>query len=199
MEATHAETFSLKRPYFWGIASGSLLFIIYAFILTISNSPSHAVEEFLLYWYWIIPLILGFGLQAGLYTYIRHAMKARARSGIASASVATAGGISTGSMVACCAHHITDVLPLVGLSAAVVFLNRFQNIFFLLGIISNTIGIILMLKIIQEHRLYSPGQGILQTLMRIDMRRALYFGIITGVVILLIALYKTITNQGGIV
>ena len=150
MEATHAETFSLKRPYFWGIVSGSLLFLIYALILTLSNSPSHAVEEFLLYWYWIIPLILGFGLQAGLYTYIRHSMKARARKGVASASMATAGGISTTSMIACCAHHVTDFLPLVGLSAAVIFLNRFQNIFFLLGVISNFIGIVLMLKIIQE-------------------------------------------------
>ena len=43
-------------------------------------------------------------------------------------------------MLACCAHHLVDLLPLVGLSAAAVFLNVYKTPLFLLGITMNVIG-----------------------------------------------------------
>ncbi|HHN65590.1 MAG TPA: hypothetical protein ENK09_09535 [Nitrospirae bacterium] len=190
--------YSLKRPYIWGVTSGAVLFLVYSVILTVSNSLKHAVEELLLYWYWIFPLIGGFGLQAGLYSYIKASLKAKRTSGVASASVVTAGGVSTTSMVACCAHHVTDLLPLVGLSAAVVFLNKFQSIFFLIGIVSNTVGVILMLKIIQQHGLYSQQGRILPLLMKIQMKKALYVSILAGTLIIIVTLYKKISLYGGV-
>lgn len=198
MNGLYAETMSLRRSYLWGILSASILLVLYALILTLSNSLSHAVKEFLIYWYWIVPLIIGFGLQAGLYSYIRTSLKAKKERGAASAAIATAGGVSTTSMVACCAHHVTDVLPLVGLSAAVVFLNQFQSLFFLIGIVSNTVGVILMLKIIQQHNLYSEDGWILPFLMRVNMKKALYISIISGAVIILITLYKKLSLYGGV-
>ncbi|NOY64702.1 MAG: hypothetical protein GXO97_04805 [Nitrospirae bacterium] len=198
MNETYAETMSFKRAYLGGFLAATILLVVYTLVLTLSNSLAHAIEEFLVYWYWIAPLIVGFGLQAGLYLYIRTSISARKEKGTASAAIATAGGVSTTSMVACCAHHITDVLPLVGLSAAVVFLNQFQSLFFLLGIVSNTVGIILMLKIIQQHGLYSKDGLILPVLMRINMTRALYISIMGGAVILLISLYKKLSAYGGV-
>jgi hypothetical protein len=198
MNGVYAETISLKRSYLWGFLAATVLLVLYGLILTLSNSLSHAIEEFLIYWYWIVPLIIGFGLQAGLYSYIRTSLKARKDRGAASAAIATAGGVSTTSMVACCAHHVTDILPLVGLSAAVVFLNQFQSLFFLLGIVSNTVGVILMLKIIQQHGLYSEDGRILPFLMRINMKKALYISIIFGAVIIFITLYKTVSLYGGV-
>ena len=44
-------------------------------------------------------------------------------------------------MLACCAHHLVDLLPLVGVSAAAVFLNAYRTPLFLVGIGMNMLGI----------------------------------------------------------
>ena len=46
----------------------------------------------------------------------------------------TSGGTSVTAMVACCLHHVTDVLPILGLSAAATFLTRYQRPFMLIGL-----------------------------------------------------------------
>jgi hypothetical protein len=143
-------------------------------------------------WYWITLLVLGFGIQAGLYTYIRGVMKLRKETGIATSSMAAAGGISTTSMIACCAHHVTDVLPILGISAAVVFLSQFQNLFLTIGVLSNLIGISLMLKIIQKHELYQSEQRIIPALMKINMNKSFYFVGVFSAFILLVTLYRSV-------
>jgi hypothetical protein len=55
-------------------------------------------------------------------------------------------------MVACCAHHVTDVLPLVGLTAAATFLANWKIPFMIVGLLTNLIGIIVMLRIIYQER-----------------------------------------------
>jgi len=148
----------IKKPALWGMAAGLALLTVYFLIVSIAESFSHSIEQFRELWYWISLLVAGFGIQAGLYTYIRGVMKLRKETGIATSSMAAAGGISTTSMVACCAHHVTDVLPILGISAAVVFLNQFQNLFLTVGVLSNLIGISLMLKIIQKHTWNMKGK-----------------------------------------
>ena len=49
-------------------------------------------------------------------------------------------------MVACCAHHLADVLPIVGLSGVAVFLVEFRTPLMLLGIATNLMGIGVMLR-----------------------------------------------------
>lgn len=66
------------------------------------------------------------------------------------ATVALGGGTGAGSMVLCCAHHIADVLPLMGLSAAALFLSKYQILFFSVGIISNLGGIVYMIHILKK-------------------------------------------------
>ncbi len=141
-----------NKPMVVGVIGAIGLLIIYFGILTWVNSLSHALEQFSQMWYWILVLVIGFGIQLGLYSYIRSNIGKKVTG--ATAEVATAGGISTGSMIACCAHHITDVLPIIGLSAAAVFLVKYQLPFILLGIFSNFVGITMMLNIIQKHGLY---------------------------------------------
>ncbi len=182
----------IKKPLLWGIIAGTALLSIYFLILTLANSFTHAVEQFQLMWYWIVILVFGFGIQAGLYTYIRGVLKLRKQSGVATTTVATAGGISTTSMIACCAHHVTDVLPILGASAAVLFLSQFQNLFMMIGVLSNIIGINLMLKIIQKNELYEKNERILPALMKLDMKKTLYFVSSFSVVTFLITLYVNI-------
>lgn len=181
-----------KKPLLWGCAAGLTLLTVYFLILTVGNSFSHAIDQFTEMWYWISMLVIGFSIQAGLYSYIRIALKKRKEYGTASASVAAAGGISTTSMVACCAHHVTDVLPILGLSAAVIFLNQFQTLFIVIGVLSNLIGITLMLKIIQKHSLYYQDQKILSSLMKLNMNKSFYAVSAFSAVIFLATLYKSI-------
>jgi hypothetical protein len=55
-------------------------------------------------------------------------------------------------MVACCLHHVTDVLPVLGLSAAATFLTRYQRPFMLASLGVNLIGILVMLFILYRER-----------------------------------------------
>src|SRR3972149_4196192 len=73
-------------------------------------------------WYGVLALSAGFGVQVGLFSFIRRAI--RERRAAATGSVAVSGGISTGSMAACCVHHLGAVLPLLGLSGRAGFLVR---------------------------------------------------------------------------
>ena len=55
-------------------------------------------------------------------------------------------------MLACCAHHLTDVLPILGLSSAAIFLNLYKTPLLWLGIGMNLVGIVYMLRKIREQR-----------------------------------------------
>ena len=54
-------------------------------------------------------------------------------------------------MLACCAHHASDVLPLIGLSGAALFLTDYRVPFMVLGIATNLVGIVVMLRQMRKH------------------------------------------------
>jgi hypothetical protein len=77
----------------------------------------------------------------------------RARGG-AAAATATGTGTSTVAMVACCAHHVTDALPVLGLSGAALFLNDYRIPLMAAGLAVNAAGVLYMarLAIVQTRR-----------------------------------------------
>ncbi|OGG13084.1 hypothetical protein A2875_00535 [Candidatus Gottesmanbacteria bacterium RIFCSPHIGHO2_01_FULL_46_14] len=107
--------------------------------MTLLSGWAAAVEQFLALWYLMIPLAIGFGIQVGLYTK----MKATLRS---KSMMTTSGATSGAAMLACCAHHATDVLPFLGLSGISIFLTRYQAPLLLGSIGINSIGICIMHK-----------------------------------------------------
>jgi hypothetical protein len=57
-------------------------------------------------------------------------------------------------MLACCAHHLADILPIVGLSGAAIFLNAYKTPLLWLGILMNLAGVAyLIYKIRQQRRM----------------------------------------------
>lgn len=142
----------IGRHVIIGIAGSVALLGLYFGILTLAQSLEHAVDQFTDLWYWIVILSGGFGTQVGMYSYIRYTLQNRIK-GVSTEVVAT-GGMSAGSMIACCAHHLVDVLPALGITAAAVFLAKYQLPFIVLGIFANLVGIITMLYIIQKKELY---------------------------------------------
>jgi hypothetical protein len=179
------------RSYLWGITGSIFLLAIYFLILTFSNSFVHAIEELKVLGIWIALLTLGFGIQTGLFAYVRGSLKARATAQ-ATASMAAAGGMSTTAMVACCMHHLTEILPILGVSAASLFLIKYQSFFLAIGVGSNLVGITIMLRLIQKQELYEPDYGILGSLLKFDMNRALYINALLGILLAATILIGTI-------
>lgn len=141
----------MKKNILVGMGAAVLLLGVYFGIIILAEGLSHALEQTTRLWYWVAALAVGFGVQAGLFSFIRQRLHERRAS--TTASVATSGGVSAGSMAACCAHHLTDVLPLLGLSGLAVFLASYQLLFIVLGVLSNIVGITIMLETIQRHNL----------------------------------------------
>lgn len=149
-------------PSVGGILAALAMVTIYLGILSILQSPAHAVEQLATDSIWIGLVALGFGTQVGLYIHLRvviHAAK------VASATVVTGAGTGTSTlgMLACCAHHLTDVAPLVGLagasglSGAIGFLTAWKYAFISLGLVMNAIGIIATVRTIRECKSHLNG------------------------------------------
>ncbi|MGE5643061.1 MAG: hypothetical protein ACM3Y8_08605 [Byssovorax cruenta] len=136
----------------------SLIAAIYFGILIVAQGSQAAVSIFLLNRWYVIPIWISFGIQAALYSILRLRLFLPATSSHHSgALLGTSGGTSTAAMVACCLHHVTDVLPVLGLSAAATFLTRYQRPFMLTGLGMNILGILVMLVVLyREYRKIHP-------------------------------------------
>ena len=148
-----------RRAFVWAAVAGAGLLALYGLVLGVANSFEHAVSDFVRLWPWMGALTTGFAAQVGLFAYARDA--ARRRGEASARGVAASGGTSAAAMVACCAHHLTDVLPLVGLTGAAFFLAAYQSLFLLLGVLSNLVGIVFMLGQIRRHELRPDRRSLL--------------------------------------
>ncbi len=151
-----------RKAILWGMIATTSLFALYLGLVGWANSLQHGLTEFLRLWYWMAPLVAGFGLQVGLYLYARGAANSAGHPH--GSAVMASGGTSTLSMAACCVHHLTDVLPIIGLSGAGLFFGTYQELFLLVGVVSNGLGILYLLSVIGRHRL-APSQGSILSLL----------------------------------
>ncbi len=119
---------------------------VYLGIVSLAESPTHALDLFWQDRAFVIPIILGFGTQVGLYTLLKRGLYMPMHIPAAGATTAAGGGVSTMAMVACCAHHVADLLPLVGMTAAATFLANWKIPFMVVGLLTNLIGIATMLR-----------------------------------------------------
>lgn len=129
------------KPYIVGLLASLGLLALYFTTMTLFSDWGATIEQFRALWFLMLPLAAGFGVQVGLYTKLKTAM--RQKTGAALATGGTSAGVS---MLACCAHHATDVLPFLGLSGLSVFLIAYQKPILLVSLGVNTIGIVVMLK-----------------------------------------------------
>jgi len=169
----------LVKPILVGFFGSVSLFGLYFLILSLANSVVHAWQQFILLWPWMSVLIIGFGLQVGMFIYLHQYKKSVQNVTGTTTAVAATGGVSAGSMVACCLHHVADVLPILGLSAAAVFLSRYQSFFLGFGIVSNLVGITFILHTMQKHHLFFPG-GLLEKLMKLNMTKMFVITLLLG-------------------
>ncbi len=149
-----------------GLAASLLLLAFYLAIASLLGGVSFAISNFVKLWYWMIPLVIGFGIQIGMFFYVKEQMHKKA-TGTAAAS----SGISATSMVACCAHHIADIAPFLGITALGLFLTKYQSTFLLMGIFSNILGITYMTSLANRN------------ISKFKLKVALYFLLVLSVIV----------------
>ena len=118
------------------------LLLLNIFIVAIlSKSIGFALEQFLSLKIFLVPIAVGFGLQAALYSLIK-AKNALLMIG--------SGSINTGTMVACCTHHIADLLPLLAIGGISTFLVSTQKYLLLGALVLNWLIVIYLYKKFKE-------------------------------------------------
>lgn len=139
------------RPLRVGVLAAVLLAIGYSLIVGLaSQSWSHLLGQWRTDALFIALIAVGFGTQMGLYSHTRRIIRGdgKAATGVAAGSTAT----STTAMIACCLHHLSDVVPFLGLSGAAAFLIAYKVPVVLLSLAANGIGIVLMLRALRHAR-----------------------------------------------
>lgn len=135
------------------VIGAGFLTLLYFGIVSLAESPQHALELFWEDRWFVLPIILGFGVQSSLYIILKKQLFIPvAQTGASGAMTGASGGVSTAAMVACCAHHVADVLPILGLTAAAAFLAEYRIVFMIVGLGMTYFGIVVMLTILFKER-----------------------------------------------
>ncbi len=135
---------------------GALMLFYFILLTWVAGDWHHPFQQFLTVKYWMSALFLGFGIQVGLFWFVRSNHRAQNTRRMTRVSA----GVTTGTMIACCAHHITDIIPVLGLSAATVFLGQYQTYFLAIAVAFNVAGIIFMVTHFKKHNLFINAQPI---------------------------------------
>lgn len=129
---------NIAKSILYGTLAGILLLGLYFAVLAFVSGWSFALSQFSGFWYFIIGLAAGFGIQVGLYAYLRSIVYSGMGSG---KLLGVTGTTSTAAMISCCAHYLANLLPIIGVSGAVMFIVQYQIELFWVGLLFNFGGI----------------------------------------------------------
>ncbi|HJZ05165.1 hypothetical protein A2634_00160 [Candidatus Amesbacteria bacterium RIFCSPHIGHO2_01_FULL_48_32] len=116
-------------PAGWaGVAALGMLAFYFATLTFLGGGWEFAWGQFSQYWWLVLPIVGTFGGQVYLAKNLKMA--------------AGTGGVSGAAMIACCAHHVAEFLPFLGLFTAASFLIRYQIQFMFLALGVNVWGLI---------------------------------------------------------
>jgi hypothetical protein len=135
-----------------GTLASLVLLIVYFTIVSLVSGWSFAQEQFRQFWYYVVPLALGFGIQVGLYSYLKSKI-----TNVSPKVVATSGATSTAAMISCCAHYLVNLLPILGAVGIITVISQYQVQLFWVGLAFNFIGIVYMAnKIYKFSKSFAP-------------------------------------------
>lgn len=122
----------------WGLTASGALLAVYLGLLSLLSGARYALDQYLLYWPYLTALALGFGIQVGLFVYLRRAVRAAASA----KAVAVTGTTSGAAMLSCCTHYLVNLLPALGATGLVSLVGQYQIELFWLGLAANLAGIV---------------------------------------------------------
>ena len=172
---------NIKQIFTKWVVLGALGLASFYFLLSsiLSGGFNHAFDQFVSLQPWISLLILSFGIQIGLFQLVRKG------SGLIGGSSTVSGA----SMLICCVHHVSDFVPILGVSALGVILTAYQKDFLILGILMNIGGIYYMARL-----LHFTGKPLIKYSLIVSLVLIAAFGINAKVAVL-----EPQTKQVGVV
>ena len=136
-----------------GMLAAAALGLFYAVVVGGVGGLVHLGQQAIDDWPWLVLILAGFGTQVALFVELRR----RQRLHDAAMKTATGGGAGASAvgMVACCAHHVADLAPILGLSGMAVFLTDHRTPIMVAGIAVNALGVALAAR--RLHRTPLPA------------------------------------------
>lgn len=126
-----------------GFIALAALAMFYMLVVGGLGGLDHLGDQVLTDWPWLVAILAGFGVQVALLTELR---RRRRLHGAAGTAAGTGSGASVVGMVACCAHHVADLAPIVGASGAAIFLTEFRIPIMAAGLVINALGVAVALR-----------------------------------------------------
>ncbi len=123
-----------------GSLASLILLSVYFIIVSLVSGWNFMLEQFAKYWYFVVTLAVGFGIQVGLYSYLKSSIK----GAVSPRVVATTGTTSTAAMISCCAHYLVNLLPILGAVGIITVISQYQVQLFWVGLVFNFAGIVYM-------------------------------------------------------
>lgn len=133
-----ATALAISRPAGAGAGAFGVLLALYFGVLALVSGWSFTVSQFAEFWYYIVPLAAGFGVQVALFLKLREVVSRAKEAGVV---IAASGTTSTAAMISCCAHYLANVAPVLGATGLVAFAAQFQVELFWVGLAFNAAGI----------------------------------------------------------
>ena len=124
-----------------GLLGASLLLVFYFVIVTLISGWQFTQDQFSRFWYFILALAFGFGIQVGLYSYLKNSIRSQNPSATV---LAASGTISTAAMISCCTHYLANILPILGITGFITIITQYQIQLFWVGLAANLGGILYM-------------------------------------------------------
>ncbi len=147
---TAAAPIAYTKPLEFGGAALVLLLAVYFGVVGLISGMDFALGQFAKYWYFIVPLALGFGAQVGLYTHLK---ALAAQHGMPGKVVAATGATSTAAMVSCCAHYLANIVPMLGVAGFLTAVAEYEVQLFWVSLAFNAAGIFYVVsRVIKLHR-----------------------------------------------
>lgn len=135
-----------------GVLAAAALGLFYTVVVGGVGGLAHLGQQAVDDWPWLVLILAGFGTQVALFVELRR--RHRLLAAMTTATGSGAGASAVG-MVACCAHHVADLAPIVGLSGMAVFLTDYRTPIMIAGIAVNALGVALAAR--RLHRTPLPA------------------------------------------
>ena len=126
-----------------GLSATLILLLVYFTIVSLVSGWEFALDQFSKFWYFIITLATGFGIQVGLYSYLKEVTQRKKEA--SGKILAVSGTTSTAAMISCCAHYLVNLLPVLGAIGVITIISQYQVRLFWVGLTFNFAGLLYML------------------------------------------------------
>ena len=142
-----------RHSLHWGVTASGALTGFYVGVVAASGGWEHLRDQARTDWWLLTPIILAFGTQVALSVELRrrhHAQHLAATTGAGT-------GASAVGMVACCAHHLVDLLPLLGAAGIAGFLFDWRIPLMIAGLAINLAAVAVSRRRLAELTHSPPG------------------------------------------